>query len=123
MFRSKEKKALEAKVDSLTADRDYYMGMAEKATKEKREAQDKTIKLNEDVKKLKKLVREQTQADMLVVALKAMGAIPDPEKLNYEKEMERYRNQLSSLQNMGMSGYQGRLGQSLTGGLFGGIEL
>ena len=118
MFKTKE---LKAEIDHLKADLDYHRAIAERAQKEQIEARQEAIKLGDELVKLKNEVRGQIQADMLVIALKAMGAIPDPDKLDYEKEMIRYRNQLSSLRNMGMSGYQQGLGQSLGGGLFGGI--
>ena len=120
MFKTKK---LEAEIERLNTEMGYYKGRADKAERESAELKNKTVRLNEDLKELKKQVRDQIHADMLVVALKAMGAIPDPDKLDYEKEMSRYRAQLARFQNVGMGGYQGNLGQAFNTGLFGGIGL
>jgi len=119
---NREKLRLKDEVERLHTEISYHKSVAERAVRKQGELQKAANKLVEDVVELKKMVREQTQADMLVVALKAMGAIPDPDKLDYEKEMSRYRSQLSGLQNMGMSGVSG-LSNYRSGlqGLFGGI--
>lgn len=69
--------------------------------------------------KTKKLVREQTGADLLVNALRELGVIPKPEKYNAYTEQDRLMSQARAMgQQQGSA-----LGQALGGGQagFGGL--
>ncbi len=56
------------------------------------EVEIKTLK--EKLGKMKSRLHDQTEADLLLNALKAVGIIPEKEKKNHFKEDERLRSQL-----------------------------
>jgi len=57
-------------------------------------------KLKTELNKTKKLVREQTGADLLVNALTELGVVPRPEKApDPYQEQTRLRDQMAAMQN------------------------
>ncbi len=104
------------------------------AKEERNEAKEKSLELQRDfhnlktahsdavtqLEKTKKLVREQTGADLLVNALRELGVVPKPAKYDSFAEQARLQGQLGGLG--GLQQQQARqLGQaSQFGGLFGG---
>ena len=76
-------------------------------------------KLKGEVAKLKKLVREQTSADLLVNALRAVGVIRDAPPMgdmHYQNEQSRLynmQNQAGMAQSPSMLGALGGLGRGI----------
>lgn len=80
--------------------------------------------LDSEIDNLKKLVREQTEADLLLNALKAVGIIKTDKPIDWFKEQNRLLNIQNQL--MGISAFERNRQQNVSGlgtlgGLFGGV--
>ena len=78
-------------------------------------------KVSAELSKIKGIVREQTNADLLFNALQSVGIIQDKGKTDYKDKDNVYRQRLALLQAMNsnardLTGYMGQsLGNSLLG--------
>ena len=80
-------------------------------------------KANKELKEVKALVREQTDADLLINALKAIGVIKEEKKTDYRAEQERLMGLRNAAFNQAAVSYlSGSNGQAEGGfsSLFGG---
>lgn len=62
--------------------------------------------ISKDLNELKSMVRDQTKADILINALKAIGAIPTEEKIDFEKRQRDLQNQLGRTHSLDMRAQQ-----------------
>jgi len=76
------------------------------------------VKVQEERDKLKKIVREQTEADLLINSLKAVGIIREDKKVDYFAEDSRLR---ALSQQAGMMNTSNPYGYSAFGGIFGAL--
>ncbi len=106
-----ENRQLKKEIKTLDRDLDYEKRERQSAERKTREAETKITNLTHKLEtaeksraKFKKLVREQTGADLLVNALIQLGVVPKPEE-NYDAfaRQNALLGQLGQQQNYGLS--------------------
>ncbi len=112
MFNKKAKliKELQKDVKYFQSNYSTTIRRAEKAEKELAPWQEKFKKIDQDNIKLKKLVREQSEADLLINALKVCGIIKDesPKQPNRFSEHERLMaRRQGAMQGLSLGGDNG----------------
>ena len=99
-------------IAELKSDRDKARNTIDKQT-------ENLSRKNAEIRKLRKQIRDQTGADLLVNALRELGVIPKPTK-NYDSFAEANRLQaIANQQNRALG--QANAANQLGGGMFGGV--
>lgn len=105
---------LESIIDDLEAEKAALkVEMDEKIEKLKNDVRHYRTELGET----KEMVRKQSAADMLLTALRALGAVKDdrPQPIDYQRELAMYQQRYNSL-SQGQSNFLDGLGLGALGG-------
>jgi len=103
MFRKAEIERLKQEVEKLTFENGELIVKLSELNSEFKEIKEPALKIEKERNELRKMVREQTEADLLINALKAVGVISVPKPTDYFTQQNRLLAQQQHVASMNTS--------------------
>jgi len=103
MFGKAEIERLKQEVEKLTFENGELIVKLSELNSEFKEIKEPALKIEKERNELRKMVREQTEADLLINALKAVGVISIPKPTDYFTQQNRLLAQQQQAASMNTS--------------------